>query len=258
MDWVDWLLSQEVRQFVFDHHLVYPLVFVLRLFGVTALELFRPARTVPYRRLIGRDILLISIYWFGMVPIAESIDRLIAIRPHLPQAIHEMPLLLRLFCYFLIADFGHYWIHRLMHMKHVWRIHKWHHSPAHMYWLAGFRATIPQDVIVNLPYLFAYSFLDLSPSWMELAIGIFNNLQNDWMHANIVWRSNWLEWLIVTPRYHHIHHSDKPVHYMANLGTLFTVWDRLFGTYVDPESVKGELSFGIGEKVPPLRLVLGV
>ncbi|HEU5408608.1 MAG TPA: sterol desaturase family protein [Nitrospira sp.] len=258
MDWVDWLLSQEVRQFVFDHHLVYPLVFVLRLFGVTALELLRPARTVPYRKLIGRDILLISIYWFGMVPIAESIDRLIAIRPHLPQVIHEMPLLLRLFCYFLIADFGHYWIHRLMHMKHVWRIHKWHHSPTHMYWLAGFRATIPQDVIVNLPYLFAYSFLDLSPSWMELAIGIFNNLQNDWMHANIVWRSNWLEWLIVTPRYHHIHHSDKSEHYMANLGTLFTVWDRLFGTYVNPESVKGELSFGIGEKVPPLRLVLGV
>jgi sterol desaturase/sphingolipid hydroxylase (fatty acid hydroxylase superfamily) len=258
MDWADWLLGQEVRQFVLDHHLVYPLVFALRLFGVTALELLRPARTVPYRKLIGRDILLISIYWFGMVPIAEYIDRLIAIRPHLPQVIHEMPLPLRLFCYFLIADFGHYWIHRLMHMKHVWRIHKWHHSPTHMYWLAGFRATIPQDVIVNLPYLFAYSFLDLSPSWMELVIGIFNNLQNDWMHANIVWRSNWLEWLIVTPRYHHIHHSDRPEHYMANLATLFTVWDRLFGTYVDPDSVKGELSFGIGEEVPPLRLVLGV
>ena len=48
MDWVDWLLSWEVRQFIFDHHLIYPLVFVLRLFGMTALELLRPARTVPY------------------------------------------------------------------------------------------------------------------------------------------------------------------------------------------------------------------
>jgi sterol desaturase/sphingolipid hydroxylase (fatty acid hydroxylase superfamily) len=45
---------------------------------------------------------------------------------------------------------------------------------------------------------------------------------------------------------------------MANLAALFTVWDRLFGTYVDPETVKEELSFGIGEEVPPLRLVLGV
>ena len=258
MDLIDWLLSREVRQFVFDHNLVYPLVFVLRLFGWTALELFRPARTVPYRKLIGRDIALISIYWFGMVPVAESIDRFIAVRPNLPQAVHEMPLPVRLFCYFLIADFGHYWIHRLMHMKHVWRIHKWHHSPTHMYWLAGFRATIPQDVIVNLPYLFAYSFLDLSPWWMVLTIGLFNNFQNDWMHVNVTWRSNWLEWFIVTPRYHHVHHSDNPEHYMANLAALFTVWDRLFGTYVDPESVKGELSFGIGEEVPALRLVAGV
>lgn len=258
MEWIEWVLSDEFRRYILDHHLIFPLIFVVRLFGVTALELLRPARKVPYRRLIGRDILLISIYWFGMVPIAEYFDRLIAIRPHLPQAIHEMPLVLRLFCYFLIADFGHYWIHRLMHLKPVWRIHKWHHSPKHMYWLAGFRATIPENVIVNLPYLFAYSFLDLSPWWMELAIGIFNHLQNDWMHVNIVWRSNWLEWLIVTPRYHHVHHSDRPEHYMANLAALFTVWDRLFGTYVDPDSVKEELSFGIGEEVPPLRLVLGV
>ena len=160
--------------------------------------------------------------------------------------------------YLVIADFGHYRIHRFMHHKYVWRIHKWHHSPTQMYWLAGYRATIPQDVIVNLLYLFAYSLFGLSPWWMELAIGPFNNLQNDWMHINVTWRSNWIEWLIVTPRYHHIHHSDNPSHYMKNLAALFTVWDRLFGTYVDPESVKGELSFGIGEEVPPLRLVLGV
>jgi sterol desaturase/sphingolipid hydroxylase (fatty acid hydroxylase superfamily) len=54
-----------------------------------------------------------------MVPIAEYIDGWIAIRPHLPEAILRMPLPLRLLCYFLIADFGDYWIHRLMHKKHV-------------------------------------------------------------------------------------------------------------------------------------------
>jgi hypothetical protein len=32
----------------------------------------------------------------------------------------------------------------------------------------------------------------------------------------------------------------------------------LFGTYVDPETVKEELSFGIGEQVPLVRLVAGV
>jgi len=127
-----------------------------------------------------------------------------------------------------------------------------------MYWLAGFRATIPRDVIINITYLFAWSFLGLSLRWMGLAIGTFNALQNDWMHVNVIWRSNWLEWFVVTPRYHHIHHSDKPEHNMGNLAALFTVWDRLLGTYVNPDDVKKPLSFGIGEKVPAVRLVLGV
>jgi sterol desaturase/sphingolipid hydroxylase (fatty acid hydroxylase superfamily) len=145
-----------------------------------------------------------------------------------------------------------------MHHKRLWRIHKWHHAPDYMYWLMGVRATLPQQVLVNLPYTVAYSFLALSPWWMVLAVGAGHVLQNDWMHLNVAWRSSWLEWLIVTPRYHHVHHSDQPEHYMANLASFLTVWDRVFGTYVNPGELRGELSFGIGERVPPIRLFLGV
>jgi sterol desaturase/sphingolipid hydroxylase (fatty acid hydroxylase superfamily) len=77
------------------------------------------------------------------------------------------------------------------------------------------------------------------------------------MHMNVTWRSNWLEWVFVTPRYHHIHHSDDPGHYTANLGSLLTIWDRMFGTYVNPEEVE-KLSFGIGELNSPVRLALGI
>lgn len=83
-------------------------------------------------------------------------------------------------------------------------------------------------------------------------------LLNDWMHMNVSWRSNWLEWIMVTPRYHHIHHSDDPAYYNANFGVTFTIWDRIFGTYVDPEAVKQPISFGIGEQVPLVRLIAGV
>ena len=42
MEWIDWLLSREVSAVYFrPYHLIYPLVFVVRLFGVTALELLR-------------------------------------------------------------------------------------------------------------------------------------------------------------------------------------------------------------------------
>lgn len=83
-------------------------------------------------------------------------------------------------------------------------------------------------------------------------------LLNDWMHMNVTWRSNWLEWIVVTPRYHHVHHSDHPAHVNANFGVTFSIWDRLFGTYIDPEEFTTPITFGIGERVPLMRLVAGV
>jgi hypothetical protein len=44
MDWVEWFLSREFRQFVLEHNLFFPLLFVVRLVGVTVLGLLRPAR----------------------------------------------------------------------------------------------------------------------------------------------------------------------------------------------------------------------
>ncbi|HEU4731777.1 MAG TPA: sterol desaturase family protein, partial [Kofleriaceae bacterium] len=70
--------------------------------------------------------------------------------------------------------------------------------------------------------------------------------------------SNWLEWLLVTPRYHHIHHSTDAALHDGNYGSLFTIWDRLFGTYIDPDTTQPK-KFGTGEsRRDPVLLVLGV
>jgi hypothetical protein len=52
MEWVEWLLSREFRQFLFDNNLFFPLLFVVRLLGLTTLENFFPARKVPYRSVL--------------------------------------------------------------------------------------------------------------------------------------------------------------------------------------------------------------
>ena len=79
------------------------------------------------------------------------------------------------------------------------------------------------------------------------------------MHMNVTWKSDWLEWLVVTPRYHHIHHSKAAAHQGVNLGAwLHHIWDRLFGTYYNPADVKEELSFGLPERVSPGRLMIGL
>jgi sterol desaturase/sphingolipid hydroxylase (fatty acid hydroxylase superfamily) len=36
---------------------------------------------------------------------------------------------------------------------------------------------------------------------------------------------------LVTPALHRIHHSVNTEEYNANFGTVFSIWDRLFGSY---------------------------
>jgi sterol desaturase/sphingolipid hydroxylase (fatty acid hydroxylase superfamily) len=225
----------------------------------TALEHIRPTRAIAHRAVVFNDLAASVAYAFVVFPLAAKMSRYVPGFHHFfPASVYGMPLPLRVILYVVVADFGHYWIHRLMHTKFVWRVHKWHHSPSYMYWLAGVRATVPQQFLVNIPYVIALPLLDISPWWFGVLLAAFNAIQNDWMHMNLTWRSSWLEWLIVTPRYHHIHHSADPNHYLANMANLFPIWDRLFRTYLDPEKIAPELSFGIPARASPIRLVAGI
>ena len=238
--------------------LVSLILFGFRLVLLTALEKRDPAHFVPYRKVLPRDILAMLVFAFGVVPAADFIDRWIMYPPTLPQWVLEWPLMIRIALYLVLADLGAYWVHRLLHTRHMWRAHKWHHSPTYMYWLAGVRASVVQMTLVNLPYLAAGALLEFSPWWIFWAILLKNTFANDLMHLNSWWGNRWLEWIIVTPRYHHIHHSNNPEHYNNNLAVLFPIWDHLFGTYIDPEKVGRNLAFGIGESVPAVRLVIGL
>ena len=258
MEWIEWLLSREFRQFVLDHGLFIPLLFVARIIVVTTLEIIAPARKISYRSVFLYDLIGCTLVVYMLIPASEYLSDRIAIRAGAPDFILALPVAASFLLYYVVGDFGAYWMHRLMHSGPVWRVHKWHHSPTTMYWLAGYRTSLPQQTLFNLPWIFAYAVLGMSPWWMYLAVISSHTLLNDWMHMNVSWRSNWLEWVMVTPRYHHIHHSDNPAHSNANFGVTFTVWDRLFGTYVDPETVEQPISFGIGEQVPLVRLVAGV
>ena len=48
---------------------------------------------------------------------------------------------------------------------------------------------------------------------------------------SIEWMERYLSWLIVPPTAHWLHHDPREVFTNSNYGQLFSVWDRLFGTY---------------------------
>jgi sterol desaturase/sphingolipid hydroxylase (fatty acid hydroxylase superfamily) len=210
------------------------------------------------RAVFLRDLATTLFLGLAILPVADWVIDFADLHLPLPAWRHAMPLVVRVPLYFVLADFTHYWVHRAMHLPAFWRIHKWHHSPTHMSWLAGNRESLPDAVLVNSGYAFFWPLMDPLPGIIGAGLLVFNSLKNDWMHLNVGWRMPWLEWLVVTPRYHHIHHSSDPAHYNSNFGVLFSIWDRMFGTRTDPNVPANSLRFGIGEQPPLARLTLGV
>ena len=160
-----------------------------------------------------------------------------------------------------LADFTIYWIHRAQHRYDVlWRTHAWHHSIEQMYWFAGFRTSFLHSFIYNIPQVvIPVTLFHLTPA--EAGIGYsIGLLIQFWEHTNLNVNVGPLAWLIITPAYHRIHHSAT-IHRGKNLGTTFSLWDRMFGTFVDPALVADSFPLGLGEAVPKRqlpRMFLGV
>ena len=158
----------------------------------------------------------------------------------------------------VLADFSLYWVHRGMHWNGLlWRTHAFHHSIEHLWWLSGSRTSIMHLLLFALPQvLIAYVILRLSPQEAGIAfsVGVFVNI---WIHTNLWVDLGPLEWLFITPNYHRVHHGSRGL-VRTNLGFIFTVWDRMFGTYTDPRSQERNLSLGfVPTRNRLIRMIVG-
>src|SRR5438477_9232734 len=177
------------------------------------------------------------------------------------QVLQSLPSAVKIVIALFLVDFIIYWIHRGQHrFDLLWRTHAWHHSIEQMYWFAGFRTSFLHSFIYNIPQVvIPVTLFHLSPA--EAGIGYsLGLLIQFWEHTNLKVKVGPFAWLIITPAYHRIHHSATSNRGM-NLGTTFSLWDRMFGTFVDPEQVKDVFPLGLGEpverkKVP--RMLVGV
>jgi sterol desaturase/sphingolipid hydroxylase (fatty acid hydroxylase superfamily) len=145
----------------------------------------------------------------------------------------------------ILADFCLYWVHRGMHGRGLlWRTHVFHHSVEHLWWLSGSRTSITHLFLFAVPQVFiAYFLFQLSPreAGVAFSVGVAVNI---WIHTNIWVSLGPLEWLIITPNYHRVHHGSRAL-VRRNLGFIFTVWDRIFETYTDPQSTGKDFALGV-------------
>ena len=66
-----------------------------------------------------------------------------------------------------------------------------------------------------------------------MAVGFIDLVYQIWVHTRLVGRLGFLEWFLVTPSNHRVHHGQNDYCLDKNYGGIFSVWDRLFGTYAD-------------------------
>ncbi len=220
------------------------------------LEARFPAHRVRYRKVLARDVGALFLVVLSNIPMAPVNDALLL---HLPLALFrgpDLPLWASVPLGIVVSDFAMYWTHRLIHARPFWRVHRWHHAPRQMYWLAGGRRSFLQGIVYAFPPL-AFLVFHVPMVFID-AYAFYTIALNHWTHSNLGLKLPWLETVLVTPRVHHIHHSRDPAHYNRNFGSIFSVWDRMFGTYLDPDDVSTKLKFGIPEAVRGPRLVVGV
>ena len=68
-------------------------------------------------------------------------------------------------------------------------------------------------------------------------------------HVNVRWRLRPLWKVIMTPEFHHWHHSNTPESIHANYSVGLPIWDIIFGTYYMPEDRRPEV-YGHDEDMP--------
>ena len=169
-----------------------------------------------------------------------------------------LPSLVRVAFAILVTDFFLYWIHRAMHNPMLWRFHIWHHSTVELYWFSGFRASIFHTFLFLTPQILLIYFFDLSINEVLCAM-LFGIFIQFWQHTNLDISFGFLDKWLMTPKYHFVHHAKEEEYRDKNFGTVLVIWDRLFGTYIDPNGVSTETKLGLSNnKTPVWRMILGL
>ncbi len=115
----------------------------------------------------------------------------------------------------------------------MWRLHRVHHTDLELDVTSSGRFHLTEMALSALFRLgvIALAGADLaSVVVFEIVFGIFNQLE----HANLDIPEpydRWLRSVVVTPAMHQVHHSQVKAETNSNFGTIFSCWDRLFGTY---------------------------
>lgn len=142
------------------------------------------------------------------------------------------PTLLVWIALILATDFVWYWYHRAGHKINLfWGFHVVHHTSEEFNYTAGTRITVFQAVVRTA----FWSVLPLIgfPAPMITTMLIVHGLYPFFTHTQVIGKLGILEYILVTPSHHRVHHASNEAYLDKNFGDMFIIWDKLFGTFAE-------------------------
>jgi sterol desaturase/sphingolipid hydroxylase (fatty acid hydroxylase superfamily) len=141
--------------------------------------------------------------------------------------------------YLVVLDFFQYWYHRGQHkLRWWWGLHSLHHSQRYMNLWTDDRNHLLDDLLHDIYLAVIALAIGVAPAQFVLLVSVSRALQS-LQHANVRIHFGWLgERLLVSPRFHRLHHAIGIGHESkgkgslggCNFGVLLPWWDMAFGT----------------------------
>ena len=152
----------------------------------------------------------------------------------------------------LLDLIGAYLAHLVEHkVKFLWRFHLIHHTDTWIDTTSGNRHHPGESVIRFVFTTFGVLAVG-SPMWMVFLYQTLSVVATQFTHANIVLPKNidkLMSYFLVSPDMHKVHHHYVLPYTDSNYGNIFSVWDRLFGTFKTLDREK--LIFGVDTHMKP-------
>ena len=205
-------------------------------------EYISPRRPLRYRRLqrwpinfalsiVGMLLVRFTVGGVAYVTALSAMDNQIGL---LNQFL--LPVWLSVFATILLLDLAIYGQHIASHRwQWLWRFHKVHHSDLDIDVTTGIRFH-PIEIIISMGYKVLIIYIIGCHPAAVIAFEVILSATALFNHSNIFMPlklERWLRLGLVTPDMHRVHHSSIQSETDSNFGFSISVWDRLFGTYID-------------------------
>ncbi len=215
-----------------------------------ALEKWRPVEVWADRRPVRVDVIYTLLVRLGVIPLAifflllpavTALDGWLRMHDIIPPKLEDiLPALFAhpfasFLAYLVVIDFVMYWLHRAQHrFGFWWALHALHHSQREMTFWTDDRNHLLDTLMIDASLAIVALAVGVAPGQFVAIVALSRALES-LAHANVRMSFGRVgERLLVSPRFHRVHHAIGLGHEGGprgcNFAVLFPVWDHLFGT----------------------------